>query len=182
MPATMASKLDMTSPLLNSFKPYKWHVLLQTAKKSKEWENEVSEDSSFDVLKKIQQDGNNGNDGRIIMTTYTSDQSAVIAGSDLVDGNTTTSRDILLPRGIYFDNSKLSADSALATLEGQPLGFSHVVMVCAHLKRDKKCGVIGPMLIAAFEEEILKEGLTSGVLILPISHTGNLIKFNYRGA
>ena len=41
-----------------------------------------------------------------------------------------------------------SFDSSIA--ESIPESINAFVLVCAHMKRDKKCGIAGPMLIEAF--------------------------------
>lgn len=46
------------------------------------------------------------------------------------------------------------------------------VFVCAHSKRDMRCGVCGPVLIEKFEEEIEVKGLNEQVFVAACSHIG----------
>merc|ERR1711871_1802281 len=46
------------------------------------------------------------------------------------------------------------------------------VFVCAHAKRDVRCGVCGPQLIKEFVSESKRMGISSRVNVLGCSHTG----------
>ena len=63
-----------------------------------------------------------------------------------------------------------SFDSSIA--ESIPESINAFVLVCAHMKRDKKCGIAGPMLIEAFKKELEDRKLGESVPVLGISHIG----------
>ena len=50
-------------------------------------------------------------------------------------------------------------------------GYAYV-FVCAHVKRDKRCGVAGPLLISEFEQSIAENGLDGSVHVYGVSHIG----------
>jgi hypothetical protein len=58
------------------------------------------------------------------------------------------------------------------------------IFVCAHGKRDVRCGVCGPMLIDKLNEEIQLKGLKNQISVMACSHigghkyAGNLITFS----
>ncbi|KAI8812104.1 Sucraseferredoxin-like protein [Cladochytrium replicatum] len=47
-----------------------------------------------------------------------------------------------------------------------------LVLVCTHKKRDKRCGVAGPMLVRQFSKEIETLGVRGSVLVYGVSHFG----------
>lgn len=46
------------------------------------------------------------------------------------------------------------------------------ILVCAHKLRDKRCGVVGPLLVDAFRQAAQARGLQDKVFVYPVSHTG----------
>lgn len=59
-----------------------------------------------------------------------------------------------LGQGLEYNSTDL-----VAALGARKLPYSWVVMICAHKKRDKRCGVIGPMLSTAFESTLKERGM-----------------------
>lgn len=53
----------------------------------------------------------------------------------------------------------------------EPLSGAYV-FVCAHTKRDMRCGVCGPILIEKFKEEIQSRELTEQISVYACSHIG----------
>lgn len=94
---------------------------------------------------------------------------AVLAGSssstaisaqvtDTVDSSTaTTSSDNVV--------DKQSASLQLGQLPA-------LVLVCAHKRRDKRCGLAGPMLIDEFRRGVEAKGLSGQVHVIAVSHIG----------
>jgi hypothetical protein len=67
--------------------------------------------------------------------------------------------------------------SALSSFPFQPSSLppetQACVFICTHLKRDKRCGVIGPMLMDEFQRVLEEKGLDQGkVLVMGGSHWG----------
>src|SRR4051794_20151456 len=54
----------------------------------------------------------------------------------------------------------------------QPLNHKYHLLICAHKKRDKRCGVMGPILADEFENEITLKKLQHEVHVLKTSHYG----------
>lgn len=87
---------------------------------------------------------------------------------------------IIFPQGLCIPNTTASNLAILSNWligpqsDALPLPHSQItdpyVLVCTHMKRDKKCGVAGPMLIAELVSEIGKVGC--GARVLAVSHFG----------
>jgi Sucrase/ferredoxin-like len=151
--SSMQKKIDQ-SELYNSFKPYKYHLLLQ---KNEAWKEDESEESFKRVI-----DSTSEFKGRIMNTVYKSDHIDQL---------------LVLPNGIKTSPDKLDMviDFILkkrTDLQGETLVQSHIIMICAHMKRDKRCGVAGALLIEEFEKQLANANLTDKILLLPVSHIG----------
>ncbi|KAI5056875.1 hypothetical protein GOP47_0028693 [Adiantum capillus-veneris] len=67
--------------------------------------------------------------------------------------------EVLVKESDYFSERK-------ETLQG-----AHI-FVCAHARRDMRCGVCGPALIDCFKKEIADRGIADGVFVKSCSHVG----------
>ncbi|MEW5309943.1 MAG: hypothetical protein WDW38_001783 [Sanguina aurantia] len=57
-----------------------------------------------------------------------------------------------------------------------------IVCVCAHKRRDKRCGLAGPMLIDEFRRVVEARGLTGQVHVVAVSHIGGVVARNDPGS
>jgi hypothetical protein len=88
-----------------------------------------------------------------------------------------------LPRFVqHLDALHASGDTKadLDMFPSHPIGqngieTTHVILICSHVKRDKRCGVIGPMLADRFHEVLGEHGLRDTVRVLQVSHIGGTI-------
>ena len=153
LPLTMQKKIDQ-SELYKTFKPYKYHLLLQ---KNDKWEQDLNEETFKSVVEKTADFK-----GRVMNTAYNSD---------------TLDKLLVLPNGIQTSVQDLDkvVDFIMEknkVLEGEVIPQSHIIMVCAHMKRDKRCGVAGPILIEEFQKQLGQSDLKEKILLLPVSHIG----------
>lgn len=67
-------------------------------------------------------------------------------------------------------------DASFSAFRPRPLGYDHLILVCTHKSRDKRCGRIGPEVLKSFAEEVEKREdagtLTKRVAVRASSHTG----------
>ncbi|KAJ3085109.1 hypothetical protein HK102_000316 [Quaeritorhiza haematococci] len=75
-------------------------------------------------------------------------------------------------RSILLSASPAVDPSAPSLAQSLPLELTAYVFICAHKKRDKRCGVAGPMLISEFEKVLKDMGLDKRVRVFACSHTG----------
>lgn len=54
------------------------------------------------------------------------------------------------------------------------LPFKYYILICTHKKRDKRCGVVGPLLVEEFQNAIQQKGkeMEEQVRVLGVSHFG----------
>ena len=66
----------------------------------------------------------------------------------------------------------LSADSSqFGSLLLQPLHWMHLILVCVHKERDKRCGRAGPQVIEIMQKYLVEKSI-SEVQVMPSSHIG----------
>jgi len=66
----------------------------------------------------------------------------------------------------------LIEDSVLSKVDHQKLDKKAYIFICGHVKRDKRCGVTGPLLVEEFQRTLKAKGLENQVLISQVSHIG----------
>lgn len=67
-------------------------------------------------------------------------------------------------------------DKQIASLQlGQ---LPALVLVCAHKRRDKRCGLAGPMLIDEFRRGVEAKGLSGQVHVIAVSHIGGACRIS----
>lgn len=72
---------------------------------------------------------------------------------------------VVYPQGASFESlEKLEANMPLDANAGTTL------LICSHMQRDERCGVLGPLLAQSFKEEIARQGLDIKVRL--VSHVG----------
>jgi len=94
--------------------------------------------------------------------------------------STTTTTSITLssssPTMIEKTNeSQLSTGSSLNGISMYP-NIKHIILVCAHLNRDQRCGVIGPLVIEEVLQVLKEKNLSDQVQVYATSHVGGKMK------
>jgi hypothetical protein len=174
MPVTMAKKVDQSN-LYETFKPYQQHILIPGGSHDT-WDHDVSEFQNS-YCSKGQEIMSKSSNGRVVITAYEN-------GTPQVTTDKTLDQPIyLFPQGLKFprinqQNFELVANwianggkDSEAPIDSIPIDYSTIIMVCAHQKRDKKCGTAGPLLIKELQSQIGQKEIPS-VLVLPVSHIG----------
>ncbi len=172
--------------VLGTVKPYSAHVLIATGET--DWIRNIEEDGALAeklaiVIKesKILQ-----SKARVILSNFsypTPRYSPTYTGTEV----------FLLPNWLAVSNvnAQDSADfvrdclektlsQSSPTLKSRPLKFSAIVLICSHMKRDKRCGVTAPLLHQTFEETLRAQDLWyehgehehGKVLVECVSHIG----------
>ncbi|KAI9203362.1 Sucrase/ferredoxin-like-domain-containing protein [Polychytrium aggregatum] len=186
LPESLAKTIS-DEPMDGSVKPYKRHILIRTGKGT-QWEERLEEVP--DHLATLIQDAINAHRDSIGYRTIVT---AVEESDDWHPEGTEGTDMIVLPDmlrvsdittgNVHAITTELfkptpaeegSENAAVQHLQAKtkPLTHKAVVLVCVHKKRDKRCGVAGPMLIQEFQRVLASEGLTDDVLVLGASHFG----------
>jgi len=195
-------KIDYESPLHNTVKPYIKHVLISTGKG--DWETNIeNERDSFaaslhKVINNIKLKNNNGlqnehentDHSRVIITNSSriNDSSSTKGNDILIFPENILIKDVtikqatdfynrfLLPENVenYLDNNNYLADNFI--IEKMP--YKAIIVICSHKRRDKRCGITGPLLKDEFDKVLKEKGLdpqtrrNDGVGVFLSSHTG----------
>ncbi|KAJ3005790.1 hypothetical protein HKX48_000465 [Thoreauomyces humboldtii] len=179
IPAYLQKKIDPTLPLANSMKPYKRHILV-TEGTSSRWPERL--DSSSATLTNVIGECVEGRDRKDRTITTAADP----MGEDVAEeGEVLLFPDMVAVKGVNAENAsafvegwmgedrKLGGEGGLETrkLEGKAWIF-----VCTHKKRDKRCGVAGPLLVDEFRKGIKEMGMESEVFVYGCSHFGGMVQ------
>lgn len=174
MPATMQKRVS-PDHLYNTFKPYKQHLMLQSGS-GQTWHDHLEEVSGSFCA--IAQEKLTGSSGRVLVTAFE-------AAVDVEETESSKTDAILFPSGLSFSNvSKkdlevlcgwiASGSNESAPIPSTPIETKAFVLVCSHKRRDKKCGVAGPILISQFKNELEAMGVDN-VSVHGVSHFGGFI-------
>ncbi|CAG8453301.1 127_t:CDS:2 [Ambispora leptoticha] len=156
-------KIDQTSSLESTVKPYFRHVVISTGKS--DWPDHIDEESkSFaacldDAIKNAEKKKNKKNS----------------------DNNDEPQEKP--PRIVITNSSRLNSDDVPFSEGNDILLFPDnilvpIILICSHRRRDKRCGVTGPILKSEFENVLRKRGLdvdarpNDGVGLFMTSHIG----------
>ncbi|EGF79567.1 hypothetical protein BATDEDRAFT_37140 [Batrachochytrium dendrobatidis JAM81] len=80
---------------------------------------------------------------------------------------------------------KLLPEAFAAKTLAKPWGHKTTVMVCTHKRRDKRCGVAGPLLMKEFNDAVKEFDMDADVGVYGVSHfgghkfAGNIIIYRY---
>ncbi|KAJ3332013.1 hypothetical protein HDU76_001575 [Blyttiomyces sp. JEL0837] len=198
LPSTLASKIDQSEPLKGSVKPYTRH-LMYCAGTGKNWPEKIEEsiektpkENLVNALYKSIEEvngmmGGGKKVGRTLMTAIDrvpSDDCNVVGSEDVSTVEVTEFLlfpDFVKVSGVNVNNVKkvleswIKGEEKLASFDGvkvTDVSDEAIVLVCTHMKRDKRCGVAGPMLIEEFERVVEEVGLQGKVAIHGVSHIG----------
>ncbi|KAJ3271603.1 hypothetical protein HDV01_006473 [Terramyces sp. JEL0728] len=132
--------------MYNSFKPYTQHFILSSGKANL-WPHSIEEEQDS-IFQTAYNKLNNAKE-RVVLTAFEKEEDEGITG-------------YLYPKGLYFptlskdDISILAEWIALNDDSKPPVEYKDVqdnlVLVCSHKKRDKRCGVSGPLLVKEFNK------------------------------
>nr|CAG8626164.1 14578_t:CDS:2 [Entrophospora candida] len=196
-------KIDYDSSLEGTVKPYFKHVLISTGKT--DWIIRIEDDSASlaSQLHKIIKSGGDGNDsdkkdeGKKVDSVNTDKDLKFSKGNDV----------LLFPDNILIYNvnpknaleffkkfllpSPSSTPPPPSSLSNQeqniysstnfqvdPIPYKAVIVICSHRRRDKRCGITGPILKNEFDRILKDRGLdvenkkNEGVAVFLSSHTG----------
>eukprot|EP00386_Alphamonas_edax_P006856 GDKI01022135.1.p1 GENE.GDKI01022135.1~~GDKI01022135.1.p1 ORF type:complete len:376 (-),score=85.08 GDKI01022135.1:23-1150(-) len=188
IPATLQSKIDTEGSLLGSVKPYKQHFLIAFGK-GNTWPHSV-EDSEGSFIADFQQVLEESNveekTGRIMVTAI--DRNIYFTDLETQKDQDTETVELLhfpsfcamkinrkaVPSLVDFCQSENFDVSILrnAGVEVKHVREHGFVLVCVHKLRDKRCGVIGPLLIESFQKSISKFSLDNKIEVVGVSHIG----------
>ncbi|CAO3634926.1 unnamed protein product [Cunninghamella blakesleeana] len=102
---------------------------------------------------------------------------------------------LLLPDNVIISNvSRKNINQFVDFIFGQPTFLFQVqpspwdqyIMICGHLKKDKRCGTIGPLLHQSFEK-IIQEKKLNRIQVMLVSHlgghafAGNVVLYTHHG-
>ncbi|KAH8548578.1 Sucrase/ferredoxin-like-domain-containing protein [Umbelopsis sp. PMI_123] len=196
-------KIDNTTPLLGSTKPYSRHVLIATGKS--DWLSHIDEENGT-VAAALLSHMNKVSPPFRILTTNTS----LTATHSTLPGSTDV---VVLPDNILVSNVTTSnvaqfydlflatplpskADSALPDLKGNTELvvtkniYTSMILLCSHRRRDKRCGVTAPILAQEFDHVLRQRDIhegEGGTALVMVSHigghkfAGNIILYTNEG-
>ncbi|KAI8832293.1 Sucraseferredoxin-like protein [Chytriomyces cf. hyalinus JEL632] len=194
-PEAIAKAIETKGALLGTMKPYKRH-LMYCAGRGDEWpgslEDELGAEAFQTRLRKAVADGDSAgaagsNTGRTIVSAIDRVPEGHSEGSENVAAVLSTEV-LLFPdfkalQGVTADEgaavvsdwiSKGALPEMLSSADAEivDLPYDALVFVCVHKKRDKRCGVSGPLLIEEFNHVLQDMGLSDKVTCAGISHFG----------
>jgi leucyl-tRNA synthetase len=195
IPEDVASSIDYAKPLAGSVKPYHKHILFCTGSNSHNtWPQSVEkQDESVpqalsarikEVLPKSE---------RCVLTACTKSsegcndpdlkQMDLLVFPDAVRVSDVTTDNIseFVSKFVWTsddnsdkENSTKDAENKVCdglSVSNLPEG-KHYIFICGHVSRDKRCGVLGPMLQVAFRKELKALNLEDQVEVHLCSHVG----------
>lgn len=181
-------KIDNTTPLLGSTKPYARHVLIATGKS--DWASHIDEEKGtvtaalLDHLNKV------STPFRILTTnsSLTPTHSTVPGSTDIVVlpdnilvSNVTTKNvaqfyDLFLatplPTQATAEMPNLKGHSELTVVKNM---YTSMILLCSHRRRDKRCGVTAPILAQEFDHVLRQRDIhegEGGAALVMVSHIG----------
>eukprot|EP00808_Paulinella_micropora_P005844 g22427.t1 len=181
-PGQVFDAIDYTSTLMGTVKKHKRHLVLCTGQPYNKWPKklkgnpESSNLEEFLVAKVEEMEQQVGYTIKINVCSLPPESSEHELGQE---GDLYVFPDMLkFPSVSLQDVSDILAaiflakDPIQAKIPPEPLKEKAYVLVCCHTLRDKRCGVLGPMLVQEIQSAARKHKLTHGVKVLPVSHVG----------
>ncbi|KAI8093571.1 Sucrase/ferredoxin-like-domain-containing protein [Halteromyces radiatus] len=184
--STYPSYLDIKTDrsVAGTTKPYSRHILIATGQS--DWAKKIEHDKENTIAS--------------LLLSSRPDRSTMITCSSLVSLHSTVpgSQDLLvfpdnfILANVTADNvqqlrSILNNDDIQPTdILIKPNPYSHLLLICSHRRRDKRCGVTAPILAREFDH-ILRSKQLDEVEIVMVSHigghkiAGNVICYTHQG-
>jgi hypothetical protein len=75
-------------------------------------------------------------------------------------------------RTTHKEQEVLVEKNSSPSMPSEPLPNKYQLLICAHKKRDKRCGVLGAMLAEEFQKQIKEKGLEKDIVVSKSSHYG----------
>ncbi|KAI8608782.1 Sucrase/ferredoxin-like-domain-containing protein [Chytriomyces sp. MP71] len=195
-PDAIVKSIETKDALLGTMKPYKRHAMY-CAGTGDAWPGSLEDDLAADAFQSAIRagaeagtkaaEGAGRNPGRTIISAIDAVPEGHSEGSESVTDVKQTEV-LLFPdykalRGVtaaeassivneWVANGALPASVPAPVAELVDLTHEAYVFVCVHKKRDKRCGVTGPMLIKEFNHALEDAGLSDKVAVAGISHIG----------
>ncbi|CAJ0626156.1 7514_t:CDS:2 [Entrophospora sp. SA101] len=192
-------KIDYNSPLEDTLKPYFKHVLISTGKA--DWITRVEDDSAslagqLHKIIKANDSSKSEKLPRIVITNSsrenTDNDPKFLKGNDVllfpdnilirnVNPNNASEffKTFLLPPPSSPPSpSPWSHKDQNISFQVDPTPYKAVIVICSHKRRDKRCGITGPILKNEFDRILKDKGLdverkkNEGVAVFLSSHTG----------
>lgn len=187
VPSSLANKIYW-GEMADSVKPYKRHFLLCSGQVDTRWKKKLEDVEGSYVQKASQlfkaKKKKFGYNVKLSVTDLPPKDSTIEEMSpDVTDI-------IVLPDNLRLlnvtcDTFEATVDELLAnppcptseftglsTCKFEVLEQEHHFLVCTHKLRDKRCSVVGGMIVDKLEEEIANRNLASSVAVLRVSHVG----------
>ncbi|KAI7875911.1 hypothetical protein K492DRAFT_210694 [Lichtheimia hyalospora FSU 10163] len=177
-------ELDTESPLLGSMKPYGRHIMISTGKT--DWTSHIEDDKgtlaaelSVIVNDQFKQDWRNFITNTSMFTQYSTIPNAhdvIILPDNIMVTDVTADR----AQAFYdeFLNQPLPASpneplKVSDSMKVQKNPYASMILICSHKKRDRRCGVVAPILAAEFDNVLREKDISEDdVAIFMVSHVG----------
>ncbi|KAL8876301.1 MAG: hypothetical protein Q9198_005480 [Flavoplaca austrocitrina] len=162
--------IDRVKPLNNTVLYHNQHIVISTGKS--DWESRIENENQGANLAKVLKD--------ITKRTSDRDHSSYIGSSSLRLFPQFLYFSHLLPRPLHHDyllQNYLIQRNNTASNTTPPSGFtqpspitSPTILICSHASRDRRCGVLGPLLHHEFE--LCAQKMERQIDVAMISHVG----------
>ncbi|KAI8924053.1 Sucraseferredoxin-like protein, partial [Entophlyctis helioformis] len=199
LPDYLAKKIDQDLPLEGTMKPYAQHILIRVGK-GRSWADDLDSTPDSFVVRVAQAVSAKKLPFRTLITAFesnddvegleeTAEQAQVVfypqslamdrlAVADIAAAIDWLAGTVNAPSSVQTPATAsaiiASAPEALAASTGMRVWHHKTTLfVCTHKRRDKRCGVAGPMLVDEFTKAFGEMGLTSqDVGVYGVSHFG----------
>ncbi|KAJ3356994.1 hypothetical protein HDU83_009164 [Entophlyctis luteolus] len=187
-PAAVTSSIDK-GPLINSVKPYSRHLMF-CAGSGDGWPSHIEEGGSPKSFLHMVDAGLDAGNARLKQAGLSGGRTMLSAIDKTPEGNSEGSEHVstvertevfFFPefktvRGVSSDEVSKIVEDWVATksfeASAEDIEYDAMIFVCTHKKRDKRCGVTGPLLMDEFNNVIHELGLADKVACIGISHIG----------
>jgi len=184
-PEYLAKKVNTIKPLADTVKPYSKHLVICVGNapdnNSTKWPAKVEKESnSFAQILSFELKKNADTIGHKVLITLSEDETIdrdnkleesydIISFPDMIRFLSVAKTQIsTFVKEFLIDKKEVISPS----IQHQPLEKKHYVLICAHKKRDKRCGEFGPILAAEFQKELQEKGLDDQISVSKTSHYG----------
>eukprot|EP01091_Cochliopodium_minus_P000823 TRINITY_DN1072_c0_g2_i1.p1 TRINITY_DN1072_c0_g2~~TRINITY_DN1072_c0_g2_i1.p1 ORF type:complete len:264 (-),score=80.22 TRINITY_DN1072_c0_g2_i1:124-915(-) len=172
VPQQILNQIDMERKLEGTSKNYDKHILLCTGKT--DWKGSTSNNLNTNIfkskLKIISQNTNKSLLGSMCDVEVNQEKLFDIIilpdNKKIVGIEEDDFEDSLIS---YLEHGKLPENSLSKIIE---LDAKHTILICSHMSKDQRCGVIAPLLLQQFEIELKEKKFEEKVSLIQVSHFG----------
>ena len=151
-------------------KPYKKHVVVCTG--VSDWPSKAESDSRFPLISELH--------SSLKSLPFRTLLSAGDRPTTSTNTTAATSDLLVLPDMKVISSGSSSAvsqwlqdpESPQHNVQVTSLPYTHVILICGHMNRDRRCGTVGPLIKEALEKELKDKEMMDQVLICMVSHVG----------